>query len=234
MPGVINWAEALADPRFWACYYGLTEDVYIPVLGLSEREITAFFYTLMGCSNHPELLDRDDADELVDGSVIRLPFPGDFNWTISMGPEGDLHVIVHPTVYPSGQVIAEVSGHEHWPGLRWIEALQIARCLREHWTADFPVDAVLPLLTPVIGLRSQDAFDEVHDTLAAARRAWSAIPAERLESWLQHIARWPLQGDDPVSWEWRPETGWINPVPNSSRHHSSLVFEPFFTMRDRY
>lgn len=233
MPGITNWSAALADPRFWARYYSLADDVYGSVLGLSERDVRTYSYTLMGCADHPELLERDEAAELVDGSVVRLPFPDDFTWTIGMGPEGDLHLIEHPTMYPNGQLIAEVSGHEQWPGLRWPEALHIAHCLRGHWTAEFPVEAVLPLLTPVIGLSPQDAFDEVHDALAAVWRTLGTVPSGRLEPWLQQIARWPLQRSDPVAWQWHPETGWTNPLPYSPRYRSSLTFTAFFTMLDR-
>jgi hypothetical protein len=234
MPGITSWAEALSDPRFWACYFGLTEDVSIPIFGLFERDIRAFLYELMGCADHPELLDSDEAYELVDGSVIRLSFPEDFNWTISMGPEGDLHVIDHPTVYPSGQLIAEVSGNEQLPGLRWPEALQIARCLREHWVADFPVDIVLPLLTRVIGLSPDDVLGEVHDTLTVAWRTLGVTLPGQLERWIQYIEHGLLQRDALASWEWRPETGWTNPMPFSPRNRGSLLFAPFFTMLDRY
>lgn len=233
MSGITNWAAALADPRFWACYYSLTDDVYGPVWGLSQRDVRTYTYTLMGCADHPELLNSDEAGEMVEGSVLRLRFPEDFTWTISMGPEGDLHVMHHPTTHPNGQLIAEVSGHEQWPGLRWAEALQVAHCLRGHWTADFPVDAVLPLLTPVIGLSPDDSSDEVHAVLAGAWRALGAVAADQLEVWLQHVEHWPLQRNFPVTWAFHPDTGWTNPVPTSPRHRSSLAFATFFTMLGR-
>lgn len=231
--GITNWSMALTDPRLWACYYSLTDDVYGPVWGLSERDVRTYSYTVMGCADHPELLDSDEAAELVDGSVVRLPFPDGFTWVISMGPEGDLHVLHHPTAFPNGQLIAEVSGHEQWPGLRWPEALHIAHYLRGHWTADFPVDAVLPLLTPVIGLSPDDSSDEVHDALADAWRGLGVVAADRLEVWLQRVEHWPLRRTFPVTWTYHPDTGWTNPVPTSPRHRSSLPFVAFFTMVDR-
>ena len=185
MSAITDWAEATTDPRFWACYYSVREGVYRDVLGLTDEEANTYYLTLMGCADNPALLDRDDAYKLVEGSMIRIPFPRDFAWAISMGPEGDLHLLEHPSAYPNGRLIAEVSGHERLPGLRWDEAKRIEYCLRRHWTADYPVDAVLPLLTPVIGLSEEDSWEEVRGALVSAWRSLDAIPSSRLGSWIE-------------------------------------------------
>jgi len=234
MSAITNWAEATTDPRFWACYYGIREKVCRDVLGLTVEEANTYYARLMGCADNPALLDRDDAYELVEGSMIRIPFPQDFAWAISMGPEGDLHLLEHLSAYPSGRLIAEVSGHERLPGLRWDEAKRIEYCLRHHWTADYPVDAVLPLLTPVIGLSEEDSWEEVRGALVSTWRSLNAIPSSRLDSWIeQEVERWELRKASRVSWVNLPDRGWACSNSTSLRYHSSADFEAFFAMLDR-
>lgn len=234
MSAITDWAEAATDPRFWACYYSVREEVYRDVLGLTDEEANTYYARLMGCADNPALLDRDDAYELVEGSVIRIPFPQDFAWTISIGPEGDLHLLDHPSAYPNGRLIAEVSGHERLPGLRWHEAMRIEYCLRRHWTADYPVDAVLPLLTPVAGLSEEDSWDDIHGALLSAWRNLGIIPSSRLESWIEQVGHWTLRKDSRVSWVNLPDRGWACSDSTSLRSHGSSDFEAFFAMLARY
>lgn len=234
MSAITNWAEATTDPRFWACYYGIREEVCRDVLGLTIKEANTYYARLMGCADNPALLDRDDAYELVEGSMIRIPFPQGFAWAISMGPEGDLHLLEHLSAYPNGRIIAEVSGHERWPGLRWDEAKRIEHCLRRHWMADYPVDAVLPLLTPVIGPSEEDSWEDARGALMSTWRSLGAIPSPRLDAWIEQVERWQLRMHSSVSWVNLPDHGWACSDSTSPRFHGSSNFEAFFAMLDRY
>lgn len=237
MPGITNWHEALADPRFWAIYYGVDLFALEGVFGVSEQECNQYFLTMMGCAEQPELLDEENAYELVDGSVLYLSFPQEYTWIISMGPEGDLHMLLHPTQYPDGVLMAEVSGHQQLPGLRWRELQRMDLCFQSYWQDEADRKVLIPLLYPVVESITEEDEEEVRQTLSTIWDGLGVLLPGKRDFWLDEIIK---ISDEGSLWAFERDAGWYSLVKNSPRRHPSegwpghADFRPFFTMLEHY
>jgi hypothetical protein len=74
MAGIMNWAEAPRDRRFWATHRADPD-----LFGLTWSEVDAYACTLCGCDGHPAWLgDEKVADamgEELAGSRLDIPYP---------------------------------------------------------------------------------------------------------------------------------------------------------------
>jgi hypothetical protein len=273
MPTTFNWQNAIHDPRFWAMRYeGLP--------GISWEEIHSYieesdFLNLAILEDDPlaGYAGEDDDLQLAEVEVgdrcLALPFPEGYIWLMDFATEdspclaGIYHTISHPTIDPvgflhtnsTGLSLAEESGHQRLPGLRWTELKYIQNCLAQNWSGDFDVWAIVPLLYPVVQFITFDELEDVRYTLTAAWQNLGALNAKQVDSWLDDLIivydkgrilrlddqkEWkPLPGERVYEGELWIQTGkdeWKTFHSSSERYFKkdSSQFLPFFSMLERY
>ncbi|SRR5579884_1276089 len=263
----IDWQQIVHDPRFWAMRYERFP-------GVTDKEGDAYFYEFY------RLTEEDDEDEydFLAGYVgegddplppetdadakgwrtVSIPFPENYSWKIEFATDGEhaegiYHTLFHPDLPPEGLSMAEESGHERLPGLRWTELKQIERCLSRHGQGEFDVKAMVPLLYPVVGWINFDELQDVRQTLATAWQELQVLDANQTELWLDDLIEvydrgWVLRLEHkdwkPLSiyrqalyngsplWIQTAENGWQTPSLASTRNlkKDTRRFLPFFSM----
>lgn len=276
MSNTFNWQEAIHDPRFWAVRYG----GQFP--GVTDEEIDSYidehdFLNLAILEDDPlaGYVGEGDDPQLAEVEVgyrrLALSFPEGYLWLMDFAAEdgehmtGIYHAIFHPDMDPAGFLhptstglsLAEESGHQRLPGLRWAELKQIQTCLAKNWHSDFDVQAVVPLLYPVIELITFDELDDVRQTLATAWQELHMLDSAQVEQWLDETIEvyekgWVLHFDSQKEWRPNPyqkqpypqedlwiqteERRWQTFHPSSERYFKkdSRQFSPFFSILEWY
>ena len=211
---MFDWQQAIRDPRFWAVRYGKFP-------GVTQEEIDAYFdeYDFLNVAifeDDPLAGYVGEGDEPLPAGVeigyrsLSLIFPENYTWNIAFAAEegekmtGIYHEIYHPTIEnPTGLSIAVESGSPFLPGLRWIELKQIATCLVQNWSGNFDIQAIIPLLYPVVELITFDELQDVRQTLATAWRDLQVLDEDQIDHWLNEVITVYDKG-----WEWRFEKEW--------------------------
>ena len=227
MGGITDWRAAIADPRFWACYYTVDESIREEAFGLTYEQLEPYYLRLIGCDEHPDVLDIPEMRDAVEGSIIRLAFPQGFNWEIEIRTAGDEHTLFHPEYFPGGLMIARITPEPLAPALRWPELQAVVTSLTAHWEGDFTPEALLPLLFPIVGLTEADPIEDIRATLAEAWYELEVLRPSRLEFWLDHVVR-PYAPD--FAWIADPLAGWRASNDASPRHGGSAALRPFLEM----
>jgi len=254
MSPLTNWREAFADPRFWAGrYWFVDEPVVADLLGVSSQQCDDYYRDqVIGDEEDPVLVTR--YGQFTSGSTLWLCFPESYSWRMEITQEGDFHTIFHPQVYPHGILIAEESGHELLPGLRWAELKQMVACLQQEPTEAFESSAIFPLLYPVVQPVTFEELDDVRQTLHAAWQALHLFEPPQLDLWLDAILQVYEKGKvlyydhgqgwyepdyavypatDLPLWTYDPDRGWHTNNRTTLRQDSS-PFNPFFEMLERH
>lgn len=117
-------------------------------------------------------------------SILTLFFPENYTWALEFAGGEIAHRIFHPKIYPHRIKIAEESGHELLPGLRWSELKQIVICLQQERTGTFDPQAVYPLLYPVVGMVTFAEYDEVRQTLHTVWETLQIFEPSQMKRWL--------------------------------------------------
>ncbi|HVU67828.1 MAG TPA: hypothetical protein VHD63_11885 [Ktedonobacteraceae bacterium] len=280
MPTDFNWQQAVHDPRFWALRYGCSK--YDPFPGVAPEEVSQYieeqdFLNLAILDEDPlaGYVGEGDDPQLAEIEVgsrrLVLPFPEGYSWLMDFAAEdgenltGIYHELFHPEMDPMGYLhptsrglaLAEESGHERLPGLRWAELKQIEACLRHQSFALFDLQAIVPLLYFIVNPVSFDEYDEVCHTLAGCWQGLRVLDAVQADQWLSHYVTVYHQGqewwrDEQKEWHsWRAyapsaqsrtlwthseENGWQTINESSYRHtrEDGHPFLPFFSMLQRF
>lgn len=252
MPRIIDWHEALVNPCFWVNrYYEVDPSVSTDLFGVSSKECQDYYLKqLLGCKDDSKQAD-EDLDRM-EGSILTIPFPEDYTWTIHFTYTAISHTIYHPQMYPAGARIAVESGHGSLPGLRWSELKQMVACLRQWGKGNFDARTIFPLLYPVVWLVTFAELDDVRQTLHAAWDVLHVLDASQLNRWIDEMIviydkgkvlfHDPTQGwheaieatrpsAEESLWIYDPKLGWHT---NQGLRQDSQKFASFFAMLERY
>lgn len=196
-----DWQKAIHDPCFWALRYGefpgvtrdevneyIEEYDFLNLAILEEDPLAGY----VGEGDDPELANVE-----VGYRRLAIPFPEDYVWQMDFAAEegesltGIYHAISHPEldlvhILPTstGLSLAEESGHERLPGLRWAELKQIESCLTRQGFDLFDVQALVPLLYPVVDHITFDELEDVRRALSASWQGLRILNATQAEQWL--------------------------------------------------
>lgn len=279
MPNIFSWQEAIYDPRFRAVRYHCdgTYRQFPGVTGKERRSYLDEYDFLQQAPLEHDLLAEDKGDghnsRSAEGGVgyrrLALPFPEGYTWLMDFAPEdgegtpGIYHAIFHPDMDQAGVLrttstgipLAKESWHQRLPGLRWVELRQIQSCLARNWHGEFAVQAVVPLLYPVVDWITFDELEEVRHTLASAWQELRVLKVKQVDRWLQQIITIYDRGqllrlNDREKWEPLPwnlgyegdlwvqaeKDGWqtLRHWSERSIENNSRQFLPFFSMLARY
>jgi hypothetical protein len=219
MAGIMNWAGALHDRRFWATHYADPD-----LFGLTWREVDAYVCTLCGCEGHPEWLGNEEvAEEMGDelaGSRLDIPCPDGSTLVLGFTTVGTFFSL-QPRDSEQVVLIGSQEGHDIAPTWRWEELLQLEAWLRRAWRAPFPASAVLPLLLPHASLSAPctqtEALAVVRPRLTAAWRELGAVS----EAAVAHVVDTSILHDLPVVvWHGDAAGGWVADAPAFQRQRS--------------
>ncbi len=222
MSGITDWRAALIDPRFWACYYTVEDEIREEAFGTSYDVLEPYYLQMIGASE----MHGTEPSPAVPGSMLHIPLPEAFEWQIAIRISGDYHTLYHPEHMPDGLLVAEISNSPSLPSLRWEELTQIVECATTQWMADFQPWALLPLLFPVVGLTRADANDQVRRRLRIVWSDMDVLRPQKLDFWLDVLTAF----EDDMTWTLDAQHGYVSNVPESPRHESSAQFAPFFAM----
>jgi hypothetical protein len=281
MSGITNWSEALAHPCFWDLYYEPliwhkddTDKSYFslePFFGCSLEHVKEYFRLLHGedgplYGNEDEDAegslppsaddaDNDDAELSTPTSVLTLSFPEQYTWALEFFLGEIAHHIYPPKEPPWGFVIAVSGGNDFLPGLRWAEVKHMVACLQPTWPGPFDLQALYPLLYPIVDPITAEEYEEVRQMLGAAWEALQVVNPSQLERWVdlcisvyekgrmfRYDAAQGWQEDHPSArvgpeqlWVPDPAGHWFCSNWHSRRRpgdHES--FTPFFDMLERH
>ncbi len=227
MGAITDWRDALEDPRFWACYYTVDDEVREEAFGTTYQQLEPYYLRMIGCDDLPEIVNVPEVLDAVEGSIIHIPFPEDFHWDIEIRASGEHHTLYHPHYWPTGLPAGLVSETPCLPSLRWRELWQCAVCAE---VRDFRPTALVPLFFPLIALTEDDDLAQVRTIVGDAWSELDVVAVNRLDYWLEHLIRPSAPSN---TWLDDPLVGWRATSGTSVRAQGSRAFAPFLEMLDR-
>lgn len=227
MTGITDWAEAVADLRFWAAHYSYRWEP--EVFGVSEEDCTDYLCILCGCEGHPDLLgvEAENEESVIEGSFLEIHCPKGYVLGIGFAVDGTYFTLNHPE-REMPLLIGSIQGEGVLPTLRWEELRQIDGWLRHNWQDDVPSAALLPLLYPLVALDDIDfqrgGLSDVHAALATAWMALGVAPQATVTRWVEAI----LAREKPVAeWSYDARRGWVAATPSAFPRHEAPMFLQF-------
>ncbi|HEX8033312.1 MAG TPA: hypothetical protein VF510_05670 [Ktedonobacterales bacterium] len=227
MAGIINWAEAVSDPRFWAAHYSYRCDPQ--VFGVGEEECVDYLCILCGCEGQPELLgvEIEDEEDAIEGSFLEIHCPNMYVLGIGLAVDGTYFTLDHPE-REMPLLIGSIQGEGMLPTLRWDELRQIDAWLRQSWQDDFSSAALLPLLYPLVALNGDEMEQgTLSDVRAALSTAWTELriaPQANVKRWVDAILTGEARA---VEWNYDAKRGWVAATPGAFPRHDEPLFLHF-------